>query len=369
MKSTVTTPISASSAETARVPDRGSSRSQITWLRCVCLSVVVILVVGGITRLTGSGLSMVDWRPIAGILPPITGNQWNEVFQMYQASPEYQKVNQGMSLSDFKFIFFWEYLHRILGRIVGLLCLVPYLYFLIRGKLSPRMKVFGLALIGLVVGQGLMGWYMVKSGLVNNPEVSHYRLAAHLSLAFSVFGLAWWMMLSLGRGETPARNLEARWVRPWVLGFLGLLCAQIAYGAFVSGMKAGYGYNTFPMMGDEWKPDALFGLTPYWKNFFEDKFTVQFIHRWMGTVLTAGLLLLGWRAFKSGVLSKLQIVRMKWVLGLVGFQFLLGVSTILLIVQFQVSLPVIHQLVALFLFAALLGLVHSLSGNPNRESA
>ena len=369
MKSTVTTPISASSAETARVPDRGSSRSQITWLRCVCLSVVVILVVGGITRLTGSGLSMVDWRPIAGILPPITGNQWNEVFQMYQASPEYQKVNQGMSLSDFKFIFFWEYLHRILGRIVGLLCLVPYLYFLIRGKLSPRMKVFGLTLIGLVVGQGLMGWYMVKSGLVNNPEVSHYRLAAHLSLAFSVFGLAWWMMLSLRRGETPARNLEARWVRPWVLGFLGLLCAQIAYGAFVSGMKAGYGYNTFPMMGDEWKPDALFGLTPYWKNFFEDKFTVQFIHRWMGTVLTAGLLLLGWRAFKSGVLSKLQIVRMKWVLGLVGFQFLLGVSTILLIVQFQVSLPVIHQLVALFLFAALLGLVHSLSGNPNRESA
>ena len=163
---------------------------------------VVILVVGGITRLTGSGLSMVDWRPIAGILPPITENQWNEVFQMYQTSPEYQKVNKGMSLSDFKFIFFWEYLHRILGRIVGLLCLVPYLYFLIRGKLCPRMKVFGLTLIGLVVGQGLMGWYMVKSGLVNNPEVSHYRLAAHLSLAFSVFGLAWWMMLSLRMGET-----------------------------------------------------------------------------------------------------------------------------------------------------------------------
>ncbi|MBO25659.1 MAG: heme A synthase, partial [Opitutales bacterium] len=131
------------------------------------MSVVVILVVGGITRLTGSGLSMVDWRPIAGILPPITENQWNEVFQMYQTSPEYQKVNKGMSLSDFKFIFFWEYLHRILGRIVGLLCLIPYLYFLVRGKLSPRMKAFGLTLIALVIVQGLMGWYMVKSGLVN----------------------------------------------------------------------------------------------------------------------------------------------------------------------------------------------------------
>ena len=369
VKSTTVTSLSGPSvADSLAESENTSFQPQIVWLRCVCLSVVVILVVGGITRLTGSGLSMVDWRPIAGILPPITENQWNEVFQMYQTSPEYQKVNKGMSLSDFKFIFFWEYLHRILGRIVGLLCLIPYVYFLVRGKLSPRMKAFGLTLLALVIVQGLMGWYMVKSGLVNNPEVSHYRLAAHLSLAFSVFGLAWWMMLSLRMGPPPARNPRARWVRPWVLGFLGLLCAQIAYGAFVSGMKAGYGYNTFPMMGDEWKPDALFGLTPYWKNFFEDKFSVQFIHRWMGTALTAGLLLLGWRAFKSGVLSKIQKVRMKWVLGLVGFQFLLGVSTILLILEYQVSLPVIHQLVALFLFAALLGLVHSLSGNPDRES-
>jgi cytochrome c oxidase assembly protein subunit 15 len=202
---------------------------------------------------------------------------------------------------------------------------------------------------------------MVKSGLVNIPEVSHYRLAAHLSLAFSVFGLAWWMLLDLGEGKDSPGYTKAVSYRPWAIGFLLLLCAQIAYGAFVSGMKAGYGFNTFPMMGDEWKPDGLFGLTPYWKNFVEDKFSVQFIHRWMGTVLTLGLLGLGWKAYRSGLLSGLQIRRMKWVVGLVSVQFLLGVSTILLIVEFQVSLPVIHQLVALFVFAALLGWIHSLS--------
>ena len=334
---------------------------QKVWLRSVCLSVVIILVVGGITRLTGSGLSMVDWRPIAGILPPITDAQWDDVFGMYQDSPEYQKVNKGMSLNEFKFIFFWEYLHRILGRIVGLLCLVPFLWFLFRGKLTGGLKIKGLFLNILVISQGLMGWYMVKSGLVNIPEVSHYRLAAHLSLAFSVFGLAWWMLLDLGEGKDSPGYTKAVSYRPWAIGFLLLLCAQIAYGAFVSGMKAGYGFNTFPMMGDEWKPDGLFGLTPYWKNFVEDKFSVQFIHRWMGTVLTLGLLGLGWKAYRSGLLSGLQIRRMKWVVGLVSVQFLLGVSTILLIVEFQVSLPVIHQLVALFVFAALLGWIHSLS--------
>jgi len=287
---------------------------------------------------------------------------------MYQESPEYQKVNKGMSLGDFKFIFFWEYLHRILGRIVGLLCLVPYLWFLFRGKLSGNLKLKGLCLNILVISQGLMGWYMVKSGLVNVPEVSHYRLAAHLSLAFSIFGLAWWMLLDLDKKLDLRNNNNAVFFRPWAIGFLLLLCAQIAYGAFVSGMKAGYGFNTFPMMGNEWKPEGLFGLTPYWKNFLEDKFSVQFIHRWMGTVLTVGLLVLGWKAYRSGLLSSLQAQRMKWVVGLVSLQFILGVSTILLIVEYQVSLPVIHQLVALLVFAALLGWIHSLSPKEHLQA-
>jgi cytochrome c oxidase assembly protein subunit 15 len=272
-----------------------------------------------------------------------------------------------MSLEGFKEIFFWEYLHRIMGRIVGLLCLLPYLWFLFRKKLRGSLRIKGLFLVLLVGAQGLMGWYMVKSGLVNNPEVSHYRLAAHLGLAFSVFGLGWWMLqdlnpISQGKGGTGRLRFLACLL-------LGLLCLQITYGAFTSGMKAGYGFNTFPKMEKEWLPEGLFGLTPFWKNLVADKFSVQFIHRWMGTALALATLGLAWFSFKSGVLNEFQKRRLRWVVGLVVTQFSLGVSTILLIIDFPILLPVIHQLVALFLFAGLLAFIHSLGiGAPNLES-
>ena len=322
------------------------------------MSVVAILIVGGITRLTGSGLSMVDWRPIAGILPPITDAQWNEVFDQYKGSPEYQKVNAGMSMEAFKDIFFWEYLHRIMGRIVGLLCLLPYLWFLFRQKLTGNLRLKGLLLVLLVGVQGLMGWYMVKSGLVSNPEVSHYRLAAHLGLAFTVFGLAWWMLQDLKPVSKEVAGTGK--LRLFACGILGLLCLQIVYGAFTSGMKAGYGFNTFPMMEKDWVPEALFGLSPFWQNFVADKFSVQFIHRWMGTALALATLGMGWFSFKSVDLNETQKSRLRWVLGLVVTQFSLGVITILIIIDFPILLPVVHQLVALFLFAALLAFIHSL---------
>ena len=340
------------------------------WLRCVCLSVVVILVVGGITRLTGSGLSMVDWRPIAGILPPITDTQWNEVFDQYKASPQYQKVNEGMSMEGFKDIFFWEYLHRIMGRIVGLLCLLPYLWFLFRKKLVGNLRIKGLVLVLLVGAQGLMGWYMVKSGLVNNPEVSHYRLAAHLGLAFSVFGLGWWMLQDLKPRdpEGPTGDVLGR-LRLLSCFLLGLLCLQIVYGAFTSGMKAGYGFNTFPKMQKEWLPEGLFGLTPFWKNLVADKFSVQFIHRWMGVALTFATFGFAWFSFKAGNLNETRKRRLRWVVGLVAVQFSLGVATILLIIDFPILLPVIHQLVALFLFASLLAFIHSLGTEPSNPES
>jgi cytochrome c oxidase assembly protein subunit 15 len=337
------------------------------WLRCVCLSVVAILVVGGITRLTGSGLSMVDWRPIAGILPPITDAQWNEVFDQYKGSPEYQKVNAGMSMEAFKDIFFWEYLHRIMGRIVGLLCLLPYLWFLFRKKLTGNLRLKGLLLVLLVGVQGLMGWYMVKSGLVSNPEVSHYRLAAHLGLAFTVFGLAWWMLQDLKPVSKEATGTGK--LRLFACGILCLLCLQIVYGAFTSGMKAGYGFNTFPMMEEDWVPEGLFGLSPFWQNFVADKFSVQFIHRWMGTVLVLATLGMGWFSFKSVDLTETQKSRLRWVLGLVVTQFSLGVVTILIIIDFPILLPVVHQLVALFLFAALLAFIHSLGTGPGKAQS
>ena len=337
-------------------------RAVLIWLRCVCLSVVVILVVGGITRLTGSGLSMVDWRPVMGVLPPLSDSDWMEVFDQYKAFPEYQKINREMNLEGFKDIFFWEYLHRVLGRFVGLLCLLPYLWFLWRKSLDKPLFFNGLGLILLVGVQGLMGWYMVKSGLVRNPEVSHFRLAAHLGLAFAVFGLAWWMILGLTDQETPGDD-SLRY-RPAILCLLSLFCFQVVYGAFVSGMKAGYGFNTFPKMGEDWMPRALFGLSPFWENFVSDKFSVQFVHRWLGTILAISTAVFAWFALRSGTLNELQARRFFRLLLLVFAQFCLGVLTILFLVEMPILLPVIHQLVALFLFGAFLSAVHSLRRSP-----
>ena len=339
-----------------------TSRAVLIWLRCVCLSVVVILVVGGITRLTGSGLSMVDWRPVMGVLPPLSDSDWMEVFDQYKAFPEYQKINREMNLEGFKDIFFWEYLHRVLGRFVGLLCLLPYLWFLWRKGLSSPLRIKGLVLVLLVGMQGLMGWYMVKSGLVRNPEVSHFRLAAHLGLAFAVFGLAWWMILGLTDQETPGDG-SLRY-RPAIICLLSLFCFQVVYGAFVSGMKAGYGFNTFPKMGEDWMPRALFGLSPFWENFVSDKFSVQFVHRWLGTILAISTAVFAWFALRSGTLNELQARRFFRLLLLVFAQFCLGVLTILFLVEMPILLPVIHQLVALFLFGAFLSAVHSLRRSP-----
>ena len=342
--------------------DVEENRSILLWLRCVCASVVVILIVGGITRLTGSGLSMVDWRPVMGVLPPLSDTDWEEVFAQYRAFPEYKLLNKGMSLDEFKGIFFWEYLHRILGRIVGLLCLLPYLWFIWRKRLGSPMRLQGLVLVLLVGAQGLMGWYMVKSGLARDPEVSHYRLAAHLVLAFAVFSLAWWMILDLGVAEE--RTEDSRKFRLWAMGLLTLLCLQVTYGAFTSGLKAGYGFNTFPKMGEDWVPDALFQRTPFWKNFVEDRFSVQFTHRWLGTILTLGTIGFGWTALRSGKFSEWQRQSIFWMVGLVVTQFCLGVATVLLTVP--MPLAILHQLVALFLFAAFLALIHSFLGAPSK---
>ena len=336
------------------------------WLTIVYWMVALMVLVGGITRLTGSGLSMVDWRPVMGVLPPVSETEWMEVFDQYKAFPEYQQINKGMNLEGFKDIFFWEYLHRVLGRFVGLLCLLPYLWFLWRKKLTRSLAVNGIGLVLLVCLQGLMGWYMVKSGLVRNPEVSHFRLAAHLGLAFAVFGLAWWMILGLTDQETPGDG-SLRY-RPAILCLLSLLCFQVVYGAFVSGMKAGYGFNTFPKMGEDWMPRALFGLSPFWQNFVSDKFSVQFVHRWLGTILAISTAVSVWFAVRSGTLNTLQVRRFSWLLVLVLVQFCLGVLTILFLVEIPILLPVVHQLVALFLFGAFLAAVHSLRRSPGRLS-
>lgn len=224
-------------------------RSIIIWLVFVCLMIFAMVIIGGITRLTDSGLSMVEWKPLMGAIPPLTEAEWLRVFDLYKQYPEYQKVNSGMELSEFKFIFFWEYFHRLFGRLIGVVFFIPYVYFLFKKKIEKKLnkKLF----IAFILGglQGLMGWYMVKSGLIDRPDVSHFRLAAHFGLALTIIGYIFWIIL----GQINFSNQKLIYYPKlfWSLAILlVILSVQIIYGAFVAGLDAGLAYNTFPTMGD-----------------------------------------------------------------------------------------------------------------------
>jgi len=248
------------------------------WLLACAAVVYLMIVVGGITRLTQSGLSMVEWAPIMGVLPPIGEAAWLDVFGKYQASPEYQKVNFGMSLDAFKSIFWWEYGHRVLGRFIGLMYLLPLLYFIYKGMVPGAWRFRLLALFLLGGLQGLMGWYMVKSGLVDVPHVSQYRLTAHLGLALIIFAYMLWFALDFLRGEAANTRASRSYQRIAVFTAI-LVFVMMLSGGFVAGTKAGFIMNTFPTMNGEWLPAELFALTPGWRNLFENAVTVQFIHR------------------------------------------------------------------------------------------
>tara|TARA_A100001015_G_scaffold211497_1_gene237126 strand:+ start:369 stop:1232 length:864 start_codon:yes stop_codon:yes gene_type:complete len=273
-------------------------RSQLIWLLSLLGLVILMVMIGGITRLTGSGLSMVEWNLIMGSLPPLSDSQWVSTFSKYQLSPEYQQINKGMSLSQFKFIFFWEYLHRMLGRLIGLVCIVPYLYFLLKGHLSSVLKKRGVMIIFLVIAQGLLGWYMVKSGLVNIPHVSHYRLASHLSLAFFFFVYILWTFLDEINLPKFSKDLSKKFFSLMSF-FLFLLGLQIVYGAFTAGLKAGHMMNTFPLMAGQFVPDLVYTMSPFWKNFIENPFGIQFIHRWLGICVFALGVVLSYQLLKE----------------------------------------------------------------------
>ena len=300
-----------------------------------------MVIIGGVTRLTRSGLSMVEWHPISRIMPPLTDIAWETEFEKYQQYPEYQKLNQGMTLPQFKFIFFWEYVHRLIGRLLGIFFIIPFAYFLIKKKLNPPLMkklLFMFVLGGL---QGLYGWYMVKSGLVDNPHVSHYRLTGHLLLAFGLMAYIFWTALTINKKKfipSTAYNREKlQLVLNWILAVIFL---QIIYGAFTAGLKAGYGWNTFPKMAGEWVPRGLLPLTPWWKNFVEHTFTIQFIHRMLGWILC--MLIPGfWRYCKGFELTPQQEKAIDWLLWTILIQFGLGVLTLIMVVP--VWLGVLHQ--------------------------
>jgi heme a synthase len=254
------------------------------WLLAIAVLLVAMVLVGGATRLTESGLSIVEWQPVTGTLPPLSAAQWQGEFDKYRVTPQYRHLNAGMSLDDFKTIYWWEWAHRLLGRLIGAAFLLPFLFFLWRRWVTPRLRARLWAIFALGALQGAVGWWMVASGLVNRVEVSQYRLATHLILACAIFAAIVWTVQGLAERATAVVPGRLRWS---AAGLLALVLVQIYLGALVAGLRAGYVYNTWPLIDGTFFPDAgsLFASSPAWRNLFENSLTVQFDHRMVAYAL------------------------------------------------------------------------------------
>ena len=334
-----------------------TNQSLISWLWLILGLTAGMVVVGGVTRLTHSGLSMVDWRPLVGAIPPLNDHQWQETFERYQSFPEYKRINAGMTIGEFKKIFFWEYLHRLLGRLIGIAFLLPWIWFMIRKQIPPgiNLKLAGLFALGGL--QGLMGWYMVKSGLVDNPAVSHYRLAAHLLLAFAVMVISLLLIFRLSNRKRPETAPPGR-LKTLSYFVTGVIVLQIVYGAFTAGLKAGFGMNTFPTMNGEWIPSVAFGMTPFWHNLVENNFGVQFIHRTIGWLLLFGVVAL-WISAMRLKLNSMQRRALNLLSVMTVVQFTLGALTIVFVVP--LTLAALHQAGAAALLLLAVSLNYSLT--------
>ncbi len=332
------------------------------WLFICCATIFAMVVLGGVTRLTGSGLSMVEWEPLMGVLPPLSHSEWQETFLLYQQFPEYLINNYSMNLEEFKSIFWFEYSHRLLGRAIGLIFIIPLLYFIITGKVRKSLipKLVGMFILGGL--QGLMGWYMVKSGLVQDPHVSQYRLTAHLALAFIVYAYIFWVALDLffSRQASHSEAVSGKLKRFSLLLTLFIFITIIS-GGFVAGLKAGYVFNTFPLMGGRLIPESIFALSPVWKNFFENMATVQFNHRLMATMLFIIVPLFWLTATRQNIPARAK-TGLHLLLAMLAVQLGLGISTLLLHVP--VPLAAAHQGGALLLFTIMLFVAHELWRAP-----
>ncbi|WP_452600870.1 COX15/CtaA family protein [Pontimicrobium sp. MEBiC06410] len=329
----------------------------IYWLLTGCLLIFIMVVVGGITRLTHSGLSISNYKLISGTIPPMNEVEWNAAFDLYKQYPEYQKLNNNFTLQDFKDIYFWEWLHRVIGRFIGLVFFLPFLYFLIKKQLTKATIKKSIILLCLGAFQGFLGWYMVKSGLVDRPDVSHFRLAAHLTTAFITFAYTFWVALDL---IFPNKKEVNKKLRTIIRVGLIVLLLQIIYGAFVAGLDAGFIHNHWPMMseGKFIHETVYIEQTPVYKNFIEGRSGVQFTHRMLAYIV---VLLIGfiWYKTKKETLTRFQVKGVNSLLILVGIQFLLGVLTLILAVP--VWLGVAHQVGAFFLLSAMTFTLHRFS--------
>lgn len=332
----------------------GARRAVAIWLSVLFAMVVAMIVVGGLTRLTDSGLSITEWRPVTGSVPPLSAADWEAEFEKYRTIPEYQLVNKGMTLAEFKVIYWWEWGHRQLGRLVGLVWFLGLAWFLVRRQVpsgwTPRLVAIGA--LGLL--QGAIGWWMVSSGLTGRMvDVASYRLATHLTLAFIILAIIAWSIWQLRREEMALfrarRDRESALVH-WGSVLLALTFFQIILGALVAGIDAGRGYTDWPLMGGEFLPSESFGYEPVWSNFTENPALVQFNHRMIGYLLVLVAALVWWKARASAVLSIRRAF--DWAALLVFGQMVLGIGTVLYAAPWQIA--IIHQLGAVVVMVAVL---------------
>lgn len=338
---------------------KNNHKPVIIWLFTGVFLILVMVIIGGVTRLTHSGLSMVEWSFI-GSAPPVTQQDWQVWFDKYQESPEFKELNSDYNLEDFQYIFWWEYVHRQFGRFIGVVFLIPFLffflYYLITGGIKTRWRLFRqlLIVLGLGVAQALLGWFMVKSGLVKEPRVSHFRLAAHLVTAFITCAYTFWVALDLiYENNAPQQAFQS--IRKWSKWLLPFILVQITFGAFVAGLGAGGVHNTFPMMDGEWMPEAVTAMDPVWVNFFQGRSGVQFAHRYLAYAVTLLVGLVWWKSRKLDLDSS-QRKAVNALGATVVLQFVLGVMTLLFAVP--LVLGGAHQIGALLLLLSAVMVTH-----------
>ncbi len=335
-----------------------SDRAVTNWLLTVCVLIVLMVAVGGYTRLTRSGLSIVEWKPVSGVIPPTSEEAWQAEFAKYQQSPEYQKVNRHFTLDEYKQIFWVEFIHRLIARMAGLIVVIPLAVYVLRGRIPWKQSGMYWLIAALFGFQGFLGWYMVSSGLEDRPAVSHFRLTIHLLTALFLLALTLWMALNriYGRAEqggNTARPSAYRWT--WVM--MITLVVQIAYGGLVAGLKAGHASNTWPLMFGYLVPPGLLTIVePWWKNLFEAATTVHFMHRWFAVVVLVAAMVVWFqtRSQPRGVQRAAVLL-----VGLALLQILLGIGVVIFGVPLWLAL--LHQANALFLFIDGVYLIHRLS--------
>jgi len=335
------------------------NKSVIIWLLSGCFLLFIMVIVGGITRLTNSGLSMTDWHLVTDTFPPLTEEKWSQAFEEYKKFPEYQKINvhNDFQLEDYKFIYFWEWFHRFIGRIIGLVFIIPFIYFLIKKRLSGETLKKCIVLLGMGAFQGFLGWFMVRSGLIDNPDVSHFRLSLHLTFAFITFAYTLWVALDLIYPERKNAIVSLQNIARFSLGFLLL---QIIYGGFVAGLNAGLIHNHWPMMSDgQFLHESVVLEKDSWLlRLTEGKSGVQFVHRTLAYVVIGFILLLAFKSHKFDV-NKDQKSGINALVIIVFLQFGLGVFTLLYSVPLWLGLT--HQVMAFLLLATMTYTLHRLS--------